>query len=71
MQYLIGLFVFMKVGAQNSVVKMLPVDSRFSWQTYDEDLSSLDESSRITAVGLLEHLNVTRDTSDYLWYITR
>ncbi|KEH36209.1 putative beta-galactosidase [Medicago truncatula] len=58
------------VGTQTSVVKMRPVDSRFSWETYDEDLSSLDESSRITAAGLLEHLNVTRDTSDYLWYIT-
>lgn len=65
------IFVFLKVGAQYSVVKMLPVDSKFSWETYDEDVSSLDESSRITAVGLLEHLNVTRDTSDYLWYITR
>ncbi|KAK2446439.1 beta-galactosidase [Trifolium repens] len=65
-----SIFNTAEVGAQNSVVKMLPIESRFSWQTYDEDLSSLDESSRITAVGLLEHLNVTRDTSDYLWYIT-
>jgi len=63
--------MFIKVGTQISVVKMCPVDSRFSWETYDEDLSSLDESSRITAAGLLEHLNVKRDTSDYLWYITR
>jgi len=57
------------VETQTSVVKMRPVDSRFSWETYDEDLSSLEESSRITAAGLLEHLNVTRDKSDYLWYI--
>ncbi|KAJ1401317.1 Glycoside hydrolase, family 35 [Sesbania bispinosa] len=60
-----------KVRVQTSQVKMLPVHSKlFSWETYDEDLSSLAESSRITAPGLLEQLNVTRDTSDYLWYIT-
>ncbi|KAI5402916.1 variant 5, Beta-galactosidase 3 [Lathyrus oleraceus] len=59
-----------KVRTQTSVVKMLHVDSRFSWETYNEDLSSLDERSSITATGLLEHLNVTRDASDYLWYIT-
>jgi hypothetical protein len=25
----------------------------------------------ITVAGLLEQLNITRDTSDYLWYTTR
>ncbi|PPD76374.1 hypothetical protein GOBAR_DD26694 [Gossypium barbadense] len=38
----------------------------FSWETYNEDISSLGESSRITVPGLLEHLNVT----SYLWYTT-
>lgn len=42
-----------------------------SWETFDEDISSLDDSSTVTALGLLEQINVTRDTSDYLWYITR
>lgn len=42
-----------------------------SWEMYDEDLASLGDNSMITAVGLLEQLNVTRDTSDYLWYMTR
>ncbi|XP_014501818.1 beta-galactosidase 5 isoform X1 [Vigna radiata var. radiata] len=60
-----------KVRVQTSEVKMLPVSTKlFSWESYDEDLSSLAESSRITSPGLLEQLNVTRDTSDYLWYIT-
>ncbi|KAK4276546.1 hypothetical protein QN277_014682 [Acacia crassicarpa] len=59
------------VGVQTSQTKMVPVNSKlFSWETYDEDLSSLDENSGITAAGLLEQINVTRDTSDYLWYIT-
>ncbi|XP_057434997.1 beta-galactosidase 3-like [Lotus japonicus] len=60
-----------KVRVRTSKVQMIPVNLKlFSWETYDEDLSSLAESSRITAPGLLEQLNVTRDSSDYLWYIT-
>ncbi|KAF5947231.1 hypothetical protein HYC85_013188 [Camellia sinensis] len=39
-------------------------------RTFSEDISSADEDSKITVVGLLEQLNVTRDTSDYLWYMT-
>ncbi|KAG5033852.1 hypothetical protein AAZX31_04G028200 [Glycine max] len=67
----IDVFNTAKVRVQPSQVKMLPVKPKlFSWESYDEDLSSLAESSRITAPGLLEQLNVTRDTSDYLWYIT-
>ncbi|KAL9330482.1 hypothetical protein ACSQ67_000092 [Phaseolus vulgaris] len=61
-----------RVRFQTTKIQMLPSNSKlFSWETYDEDVSSLEESSKITASGLLEQLNVTRDTSDYLWYITR
>nr|DAD22287.1 TPA_asm: hypothetical protein HUJ06_023750 [Nelumbo nucifera] len=60
-----------KVGVQTSQMQMLPSNSElFSWETYDEDVSSLEDNSMITSVGLLEQINVTRDTSDYLWYIT-
>lgn len=55
-------------------MQMSPTSAKLlSWETYDEDVSSLDDSSSstITAVGLLEQINVTRDTSDYLWYMTR
>ncbi|XWS24423.1 hypothetical protein CRYUN_Cryun28dG0100600 [Craigia yunnanensis] len=59
------------VGVKTLQIQMLPTNSKmFSWETYDEDISSLGESSRITAPGLLEQMNVTRDTSDYLWYTT-
>lgn len=64
--------VMVQVGVQTSHVQMLPTGSRFfSWETYDEDISSLGASSRMTALGLMEQINVTRDTTDYLWYITR
>lgn len=51
---------------------MLPSNMlMLSWETYGEDTSSLEEGSTMTVVGLLDQLNVTRDNSDYLWYITR
>ncbi|KAK9271001.1 hypothetical protein L1049_026589 [Liquidambar formosana] len=60
-----------RVGVQTSQMQMLPTNSELlSWETYDEDVSSLGESSTMTAVGLLEQINVTRDSSDYLWYMT-
>ncbi|XP_021759898.1 beta-galactosidase 3-like [Chenopodium quinoa] len=60
-----------KVGVQTSHTQMIPANSRLlSWKMYDEDLSSLEESPTMTAPGLLEQINVTRDSSDYLWYMT-
>ncbi|KAL8478827.1 hypothetical protein ACS0TY_030633 [Phlomoides rotata] len=60
-----------KVGVQTSHMEMQPTKTGiFSWETFNEDLSSLDDSSTFSAVGLLEQINVTRDASDYLWYTT-
>ncbi|KAL5788629.1 hypothetical protein ACOSP7_005578 [Xanthoceras sorbifolium] len=41
-----------------------------SWETFNEDIFSSEGDSTITVSGLLEQLNITRDTSDYLWYST-
>ncbi|XP_062102490.1 beta-galactosidase 3 [Humulus lupulus] len=60
-----------KIGVQTSKMEMLPTNAElFSWESYNEDVSSIDDRSTFTAPGLLEQINVTRDTSDYLWYIT-
>ncbi|GMJ15424.1 beta-galactosidase 5 [Hibiscus trionum] len=60
-----------KVRVKISHTQLFPTSSMmFSWGTYDEDISSLGLRSRLTAQGLLEQMNVTRDTSDYLWYTT-
>ncbi|KAI4325453.1 hypothetical protein MLD38_030853 [Melastoma candidum] len=60
-----------KVGVQTSQMQMKPVDmDMLSWESYNEDLSSLDYSSTFTASGLLDQINVTKDASDYLWYLT-
>ncbi|XAR61708.1 Beta-galactosidase [Bertholletia excelsa] len=60
-----------KVGTQTSNMQMLPINSMLlAWETFDERISSLEDGPTTTAVGLLEQLNVTRDSSDYLWYMT-
>ncbi|XP_019165946.1 PREDICTED: beta-galactosidase 5-like isoform X2 [Ipomoea nil] len=60
-----------KVGSKTSQVHMLPANvPTHSWGTFTEDTSSIDTDSKLTVIGLLEQLNVTRDTSDYLWYST-
>ncbi|XP_015074072.1 beta-galactosidase 5 isoform X2 [Solanum pennellii] len=60
-----------KVGARTSQVRMTPTGSQLhSWGAYNEDVFSLEDSSTFDAVGLLEQINITRDNSDYLWYIT-
>ncbi|XP_044478740.1 beta-galactosidase 9-like isoform X1 [Mangifera indica] len=41
-----------------------------SWMTVKEPISLWSENS-FTIQGILEHLNVTKDSSDYLWYMTR
>nr|KAJ0215945.1 hypothetical protein LSAT_V11C300130520 [Lactuca sativa] len=60
-----------QIGVESTKMEMLWSDSNmFSWETYNEDLNIVDESSIITSMGLLEQINITRDTSDYLWYTT-
>lgn len=51
---------------------MVPTNVKIeSWETFNEDVHSVDDESSMTVKGLLEQLNITRDTSDYLWYTTR
>ncbi|KAF8406894.1 hypothetical protein HHK36_006015 [Tetracentron sinense] len=59
-----------RVGAQSAQMKMVPVSREgFSWQSYNEETASYDDNS-IVMVGLMEQINTTRDSSDYLWYST-
>ncbi|GAB4844075.1 Beta-galactosidase 9 [Ancistrocladus abbreviatus] len=41
-----------------------------NWTTIDEPVGVWSEDN-FTVKGILEHLNVTKDSSDYLWYFTR
>lgn len=58
-----------RVSAPRYHAKMLPV-SGFSWQSYIDETPSADDDSTFSGSGLYEQLNVTRDNSDYLWYMT-
>lgn len=62
----------LQVGVQTSQLEMVPTNKEvFSWETFNEDLTSMDDSSTFSTTGLLEQINVTRDSTDYLWYTTR
>lgn len=70
--YLIKLFLSLQVGVQTSQMQMWADGaSSMMWERYDEEVDSLASAPLLTTTGLLEQLNVTRDSSDYLWYITR
>ncbi|KAI3790070.1 hypothetical protein L2E82_02883 [Cichorium intybus] len=58
-----------KVKAPSSQKTMTSVGT-FSWQSYNEEAPSSDGSDTLAMAGLYEQLNVTRDASDYLWYLT-
>lgn len=59
----------MQVKAPSTQKKMTTV-ATFDWQSFDEEAPSSDGSDAVTMAGLYEQLNVTRDASDYLWYLT-
>ncbi|CAN6441765.1 unnamed protein product [Victoria cruziana] len=51
-------------------MQMVPLSNEgLAWESYNEEVASYDDDP-FTFVGLLEQLNVTRDVSDYLWYMT-
>uniref|UniRef100_A0A9I9DA76 Beta-galactosidase n=1 Tax=Cucumis melo TaxID=3656 RepID=A0A9I9DA76_CUCME len=58
-----------KVGAPTSQPKMTPVSS-FSWLSYNEETASAYTEDTTTMAGLVEQISVTRDSTDYLWYMT-
>ncbi|CAN4120826.1 unnamed protein product [Withania somnifera] len=59
----------------NSLFPQLIIKSKLesisqSWMTLKEPLGVWGDKN-FTSKGILEHLNVTKDQSDYLWYLTR
>ncbi|XP_051150207.1 beta-galactosidase-like [Andrographis paniculata] len=58
------------VQSKSSSAKMVPVIDRLNWQSYGEETPSADDRDTLVMEGLWEQINVTRDSSDYLWYLT-
>ena len=52
-------------------MKMIPVGGAFPWQSYIEEVPTANDSNAVAMVGLYEQINVTRDSTDYLWYLTK
>lgn len=65
-----AIFNTAKITASSYQPKMTPASGGFSWQSSTEQTVSADDSDTIAKAGLLEQISVTRDTSDYLWYLT-
>ncbi|MED6109265.1 hypothetical protein PIB30_031810 [Stylosanthes scabra] len=59
-----------RIGAQSSQKKMTAVKSAFDLESYSEEPASSSEEDSITANALWEQINITRDSTDYLWYMT-
>lgn len=49
---------------------MNPVINGFSWQSYNEEITSAYGKDTVVIKGLYEQINLTRDSTDYLWYTT-
>lgn len=64
-------FLF-QVGSQISKVEMLPDKSarNIKWDVFREQVGIWGKSDFVMN-GFVDHLNTTKDSTDYLWYTTR
>ncbi|XP_059431859.1 beta-galactosidase 12-like [Corylus avellana] len=51
-------------------MRMVPYSWGFSWESYDEWVATASDKASFLVDGLREQVNVTWDTTDYLWYMT-
>ncbi|KAI3984015.1 hypothetical protein MKX01_035142 [Papaver californicum] len=61
-----------KVGFLSSTVEMVPENlqaSPLQWNVFTEKAGVWGEAD-FTKHGLVDHMNATKDTTDYLWYTT-
>ncbi|KAK2973788.1 hypothetical protein RJ640_008193, partial [Escallonia rubra] len=70
------------VGSQTSLVEMVPQDLQPPSTSTDKDLKALQWGVFVEKAGIwgkadfvkngfVDHINTTKDTTDYLWYTTR
>ncbi|WCJ42674.1 Beta-galactosidase [Euphorbia peplus] len=59
-----------RLGAQSTQMKMTPVGTALSWESYIEEAATGYTDDTTTLDGLWEQINITRDATDYLWYMT-
>ncbi|KAA8534846.1 hypothetical protein F0562_029938 [Nyssa sinensis] len=59
-----------KVTAPRIHMKMTPVIGAFSWQSFNEETVSASDRDTLAMNGMWEQISVTRDNTDYMWYLT-
>ncbi|KAL1201285.1 Beta-galactosidase 2 [Cardamine amara subsp. amara] len=59
-----------KIRAPTILMKMVPTSTRFSWQSYNEESPSSNDDGTFVKDGLVEQVSMTRDKTDYFWYLT-
>ncbi|KAJ0603264.1 putative beta-galactosidase [Helianthus annuus] len=59
-----------KVGSQTSTIEMVPEKLQPNWEIYVEKSGIWGEAD-FTRNGFVDHINTTKDTTDYLWHTTR
>jgi len=59
-----------KVSSQSNIMEMLPTGELYEgerWESFKEQIG-VSGNDYFQAADLLEHINTTKDLSDYLWY---
>ncbi|KAG7546061.1 Galactose-binding-like domain superfamily [Arabidopsis suecica] len=61
-----------KVQVRTSSIhmKMVPTNTPFSWGSYNEEIPSANDNGTFSQDGLVEQISITRDKTDYFWYLT-
>ncbi|CAH8287394.1 unnamed protein product [Eruca vesicaria subsp. sativa] len=50
-------------------MKMVPTNTKLSWGSYNEEIPSPNDNGTFSQDGLVEQISMTRDKTDYLWYL--
>ncbi|XP_051152591.1 beta-galactosidase-like isoform X2 [Andrographis paniculata] len=60
-----------KITANSSTARMNLVNNKFLWQSFNEETPFINDGDTLAMQALWEQVNVTRDSTDYLWYLTQ
>ncbi|KAJ0263255.1 Beta-galactosidase 12 [Hirschfeldia incana] len=58
-----------KVRTPSIPMKMVPTNTQLSWGSYNDEIPSSNENGTFSKDGLMEQISMTRDKTDYLWYL--
>ncbi|KAF2586180.1 hypothetical protein F2Q70_00035123 [Brassica cretica] len=59
-----------KVRTPSIQMKMVPTNTQLSWGSYSEEIPSPNYNGTFAKDGLVEQISITRDKTDYFWYLT-